>query len=124
MGDRKHTNDSVVEKDIVSTNSNKANESGASMVDLINAIADRVEPVINIIQTIAESNLKSTQSDSKFRIKMAWIAVIVVAIIVGVATFLTFVDKLDGSTYGFLLGLIVGYMLTFVRDSIKPNKEE
>jgi hypothetical protein len=100
------------------------NESDTSMADLINVIADRVDPVINIIRTFAENNLKSRQSDSKFRIHMAWIAVTVVAIIVGVATFLTFVGKLDGSTYGFLLGLILGYMLTFIRDAIKPNKEE
>ncbi len=97
----------------------------ATLAELIDKVADRFEPIVKIIQTVAESNLKSRQSDSKFRIHMAWIAAVVVTVIVGVATFLTFNDKMDGSTYGFLLGLIVGYVLTFIRDAIRPiqNKE-
>jgi hypothetical protein len=49
---------------------------------------------------------------------MAWAAICVVAVIVGVAAFLTYHGKIDGSTFTFLLGLIVGYVLTFVRDQI------
>ena len=36
-------------------------------------------------------------------------------VIIGVATYLTLRGKIDGSTLTFLLGVIVGYVLTFVR---------
>ena len=80
-----------------------------SIIDVINVVADRVEPIVKIVHTFAETSLKTKQSDSHFRIHMAWIAVAVVGIIVGVATILTFSGKMDGSTYGFLLGSIMGY---------------
>jgi len=101
----------------------KPQNSNTSLIDVINAAADRVDPIIQVIRTFAETKLKTRQSDSRFRIHMAWIAVVVVGIIVGVATLLTFTGKMDGATYGFLLGTIVGYALTFIRDAIRPNQD-
>ena len=124
MNDKSKQKDKQVKESSVPPEGQSSQTSGASMTEIINVIADRVDPVIHIIKTIAESSLNSRRSDSQFRIHMAWIAVAVVAIIVGVATFLTFKGKLDGSTYGFLLGLIVGYVLTFIRDAISPDKKE
>jgi len=49
---------------------------------------------------------------------MSLFAVLLVAFIVLVAGLLTWKGKIDGSTFTFLLGLIVGYVLTFVRDQI------
>jgi hypothetical protein len=49
---------------------------------------------------------------------MAWVAVSVVGLIIAVSGFLTYKGKIDGSTFTFLLGLIVGYVLTFLRDQI------
>ncbi len=95
-----------------------------SLSDIINTIADRVEPVLKIITTIAERSLKASETDVRFRVHMAKVAVFVVSIIVIAAGILTYVGKLDGSTFGFLLGLIVGYMLTFIRDSIKRSPED
>jgi hypothetical protein len=109
-------------KSVVPENPEEAAESTSSVTDIIKVVADRVEPIIQIIRTFAETSLKTRQSDSRFRIHMAWIAVAVVTIIVGVATFLTFTGKMDGSTYGFLLGLITGYALTFIRDAIRPDR--
>jgi F0F1-type ATP synthase assembly protein I len=94
-----------------------------SLIDVINVVAERVDPLIQLIRTFAETNLKRKQSDSRFRIHMTWIAVVVVGIIVGVATLLTFTAKMDGSAYGFLLGTITGYCLTFIRDAIRPNQD-
>lgn len=98
-------------------------KSDTSLIDIINVVAERVGPIIEIIRTFAETSLKTKQSDSRFRIQMAWIAVVVVGIIVGVATLLTFSGKMDGSTYGFLLGTITGYALTFIRDAIRPSQD-
>ncbi len=97
---------------------------GESFTDIINTIADRIDPVIKIIITFAERSLKENESEARFRVNMAWIAVVVIFVIVGVAGALTYFGKIDGSTFGFLLGLIVGYMLTFIRDSIKKPSEE
>ena len=94
------------------------------IIDIINTIADRVEPVIKIITTIADRYSKANEFEMKFRIRMARVAVFVVFGIVGIAGFLTYQGKVDGSTFGFLLGLIVGYVLTFIRDSIKRPAEE
>lgn len=102
----------------------KAQPTPASLVDIINIIADRVEPVVKIITTIAERSLKANQAEARFRVHMAWIAVLIVAMIVVISGTLTYFGKLDGPTFGFLLGLIVGYVLTFIRDSIKPPAEE
>jgi len=102
--------------------SDQTPKSNASIIDVVNVVAERVEPIIQIIRTFAETSLKARQSDSKFRIQMAWIAVVVVGIIVSVATLLTFTGKMDASTYGFLLGTVVGYALTFIRDAIRPSQ--
>jgi hypothetical protein len=42
---------------------------------------------------------------------MSWIALSLVALIVGVAAFLTYRGKIDGSTFTFLWELIIGYVL-------------
>lgn len=47
-----------------------------------------------------------------FQKHMAWIALTVVVVIVGIAAVLTYKGKIDGSTFTFLLGLIVGHVLT------------
>ncbi len=95
-----------------------------NLIDIINTIADRVEPVLKIVTTIAERYLKAQQSRADHNTKMAWVAVAVVTLVVSVSGFLTYVGKVDGSTFTFLLGLIVGYILTFIRDSISPPEGE
>ena len=59
-----------------------------------------------------------------FQIRMSLVALVVVLIVVGTASWLTYSEKLDGSSYGFLLGLIVGYVLTFVRDAIVAPRRD
>lgn len=95
-----------------------------TIVDIINTIADRVDPLLRIVTTMGERMLKSQETEAHFRTRMAWVAVGIVTLIVAVAGGLTYVGKVDGSTFGFLLGLIVGYVLTFIRDAIKPPAEE
>ncbi len=58
------------------------------------------------------------EREIRFQKHMPLIALGTVAFIVGVAAFLTYEGKIDGSTFTFLLGLIVGYVLTFVRDQV------
>jgi len=47
----------------------------------------------------------------------------VVLVVVATAAILTYVGRLKGSTFGILLGEIICYVLTFVRDSANPPKE-
>jgi hypothetical protein len=91
-----------------------------TLTDAINTIADRAEPLIAIIKQIAEHVLRSQEAKSRFSFRMSLVAGGIVTLIVIVAGLLTYMGKVDGSTFGFLLGLVVGYVLTFIRDSIRP----
>ena len=64
------------------------------------------------------------EAKARFSLRMSLIACGVVLAIVVVAGTLTFEGKVDGSTFTFLLGLVVGYVLTFIRDSIQPPKSQ
>jgi uncharacterized membrane protein len=94
-----------------------------NLVDLINAIADRAKPIMDLITTTMQERQKGVQEELRFQVHMAWVAISVVIAIVAVSAFLTFRGKIDGSTFTFLLGLIVGYVLTFVRDQIVGREE-
>ena len=90
-----------------------------TFVDLIALLADKADPLVKLISTSVDRYQKGQDRQIKFQTHMAWVAVSVVFAIIGVAAWLTFVGKIDGSTFTFLLGLIVGYVLTFIRDQIK-----
>jgi len=87
---------------------------------LIEAISKNVEPLSILITNIAEKYIAIKEGEVKFSIYMGLLAVGVVTLIVISSAILTFYGKIDGSTFTFLLGLIVGYVLTFVRESITP----
>ena len=91
-----------------------------TLTDIINTIADRAEPLIGIVKQVAEHVLQSQQARSRFSLHMSLVAGGIVTLIVVAAGLLTYAGKVDGSTFGFLLGLVVGYVLTFIRDSIRP----
>lgn len=103
---------------------NREKSTTPTIIDVINIIVEKVDPVLRIITTTAERMLKSKEAEVRFRLRMAWVAVIVVTLIVVTAGILTYTGKVDGSTFGFLLGLIVGYVLTFIRDAIQPPPQE
>lgn len=107
-----------------SITSGATRNSGDGMVLLVNTVADRIEPVLKLVTTVMERSLESQQQHARFRTHMAWIAVAVVALIVCTAAWLTYLGKIDGATMGFLLGLVVGYVLTFIRDAITPPSSE
>lgn len=88
---------------------------------IVDRLADRAEPLIEIFKAFAERSAQAQATKVKFRIGMTIVAVVTVLSLVGAATFLTYVGKIEGSTFGFLLGLIIGYMLTFIRDAIGPT---
>jgi len=52
-----------------------------------------VEPVLKITTTVAEQSLAARRAEARFRIHMAWIAVLVIVFIVGVSTYLTYNGK-------------------------------
>ena len=90
-----------------------------NMLALINTLADRADPIISLLGATVDRYQKGKEAEARFSIHMAWVAVLVVTLIIGVSAFLTYLGKVDGATFTFLLGLIVGYVLTFIRDAIK-----
>ena len=108
-----------------SSNGKEVQTGGKSptVVDVINVFCDRVGPVLEYIKTLFEQYTRREQLLARGRFKMTWVAFFIVALIVIVAGVLTYVDKIDGSTFTFLLGLVVGYTLTFVREAINPPRE-
>jgi hypothetical protein len=86
----------------------------------IEVISENVEPLSKLITNIAEKYIAIKEREVKFSIAMGLIAVGVVTLIIVSAAILTYYGKIDGSTFTFLLGLIVGYVLTFVKESINP----
>ena len=86
--------------------------------NFIKLISEHSEPLISLIRESSEKWLQFKKSNVGFNIKMSFFAIAVVFLIVGISGWLTYLGKIDGSTFTFLLGLIVGYVLTFIRDSI------
>ncbi len=89
-----------------------------NLIDLITILAEKADPIVKLLTTTMEGYQKGKEREVRFQTRMAWAAISVVVVIVGVAALLTYHGKIDGSTFTFLLGLIVGYVLTFVRDQI------
>ena len=87
---------------------------------LIEVISKNVEPISTLITNVSEKYIAIKEREFEFSKTMAIIAVIVVALIIVSSAILTYFEKIDGSTFAFLLGLIVGYVLTFVKDTITP----
>lgn len=96
-------------------------QSAPSLVDLIRVLAEKADPVIKLLEATVTSYQKGQEREIGFQKHMSLIAVLLVAFIVTVAAVLTWVGKIDGSTFTFLLGLIVGYVLTFVRDQVTSS---
>ena len=93
-----------------------------NLVDIINALAEKADPIVKLIAAAVDRYQKGKEREAQLQKHMSLVAISVVFLTVGVAGFLTYVGKIEGSTFTFLLGLIVGYVLTFVRDQIKsPN---
>jgi hypothetical protein len=122
--DKSNLNKSTSEQNLSETQHQSKNQQDVTLLDIVNVVAERVDPLIKLVETFAQKSLSTREVDAGFRKHMAWVAVTIVTLIVVAASVLTFIDKLDGSTYGFLLGLIVGYVLTFIRDAIQPRDLE
>ena len=90
--------------------------------DIINVVADRIEPIVQLWTTVSQERLKEQQAQARFQTRLSWVAVAVIALIVGTSAFFAYSDKLDGSTFAFLMGTVVGYVLTFLRGWIVPNE--
>ena len=84
----------------------------------MNVLADRADPVVKLVGAAVTSYQNGQEREIRFQKHMSLIALGTVVFIVGVAAFLTYKGKVDGSTFTFLFGLIVGYVLTFVRDQV------
>lgn len=70
------------------------------------------------IKDVVDSILASWAKLQKVQLKYSYIRIIIVVVllgmIIGVASWLTSIGRLDGSSLIFLLGTITGYLLTFL----------
>lgn len=97
---------------------------GPGLFDLTKLLLEQGKALKEIAGSFWEESRKSKEAENRFKLKMTVIAGGIIVFVVVVAGFMTYKGKLDGSTFGFLLGLVTGYTLTFIRDSIRPPKEE
>jgi len=89
-----------------------------SLTDLVSVLAEKADPIVKLLKATIEGYQAGKEREVRLQKHMAGVAVSVVVLIVAVSGFLTYKGKIDGSTFTFLLGLIVGYVLTFLRDQI------
>ena len=96
---------------------------------IIEILAEHEKPISNLIdkinktiEIVSTQFLRHKERDIKFSLSMALVLTFIISLIVIVTSVLTFYGKLDGTALTFLLGLIVGYMLTFIREAIYPPK--
>lgn len=86
-------------------------------------IAENAPQLGQLVKEISSEWLQHSRTSHSFNLRMTTLAVAVVLVVVAASGFLTWTGQLDGSTFAFLLGLIVGYILTFIRQSIAPEPE-
>lgn len=89
-----------------------------NIVDILTTLAEKADPIVKLLSTAINAWQDGRKREASLQKHMSWVAVSIVVLVVGVASVLTYVGKIDGSTFTFLLGLIVGYVLTFLRDQI------
>jgi|GEM_PF-5057489 hypothetical protein len=94
-----------------------------NIVDLLTVLAEKADPFVKLLSTAINGWQEGKKREASLQKHMSWVALTVVLVVVGVSAVLTYVGKVDGSTFTFLLGLIVGYVLTFIRDQIKGPGE-
>ena len=86
----------------------------------IHVLSDNADNLISLIKSTADKWLEIKKTTLGFNTKMALFASLIILMIIGSAGWLTYEGKIDGSTFTFLLGLIVGYALTFIQNLINP----
>lgn len=114
MTEPEHRNEPASE-----SNSAKSSQ-GASLTDLLMTLGNHGAELLALFGGLWERHIRAKEAESEYSVRMTVIAAGMVVFVVATAAALTYVDKIDGSTFTFLLGLIVGYVLTFIRDAIKP----
>jgi hypothetical protein len=83
-------------------------------------VADKAEPLIDLFGSTLEQMQKGRAAEARHRVRMTSFAVWIVALMIAVAGGLTYSGKVDGSAFTFLLGTIVGAMLSFILRTIEP----
>lgn len=90
---------------------------------LLNVIALNFKDIMELGKEYFQHQNGLNKSGIRFSLGLSIIAAFLILIIVGAAGFLTYHEKIDGSTFTFLLGTIVGYLLTFIQRAINPDEE-
>lgn len=121
-----------IDENVVSNKKIENRKSSVKNDNLFDSIGRNAEPILKILTQLAKDILEYNKGErdfetqmekdeKKFNTRMGVIAALLVVFVVSVAAWLTFLNKIDGATFTFLLGIVVGYMLLFFRDAIFPN---
>ena len=78
----------------------------------------KADNLTKIIQELGGKWIQSKKTDVRFKVYLGFFALGFVIIIVGSMLYLTVIGRVDGSTFAFLMGTIVGYVLTYLQDNI------
>lgn len=96
---------------------------------VLEIIAENEKPISNLvdkfnqtIENISNQFIKHQERETRFSFRMSGLLAVLVMFIVSIAAILTYYNKVDGSTFTFLLGLVVGYVLTFFTGLIYPSE--
>jgi len=91
-----------------------------NLLEIIRLLADKAEPLIALFGSTLEQMQKGRAAEARYRVRMTSFAVLIVALMIAVAGGLTYSGKVDGSAFTFLLGTIVGAMLSFILRTVAP----
>ncbi len=92
--------------------------------EIVKTVLDRVDAVVALYTAYRDRDLAAQKVETRFQVHMTWVAFLVVAVIVGSAFWLTHEGKIDGATFPFLLGTVVGYVLTYIKSAVSPPPPE
>lgn len=92
------------------------------VAELIHTISDRTPELGQLVERWSTQLFKHRELRTAHHRKMALYAVSSVSLIVAVSAWLTYVDKIDGASFTFLLGLVVGHLLSFLLAAVAPGR--
>ena len=90
---------------------------------LLTVIAERSEKLGGFFERLFDKYIKVRESQARATLQMTRSGFWVILLIVVSAGALTYVGKIEGSTFTFFLGLIVGHVLSYIRETVASRVE-
>jgi hypothetical protein len=97
-------------------------EGSTDLAEVIDTLADRSKELLQLVGGVMGEQRLRRAGEGRFRLWMAIVTGVFLLVIVGTVAGLTYAGKVDGSSFTFLLGVVVGAMLALMRDMIMPPR--